>query len=225
MTFSLVTSLMGIAAVDAFNPSLFVTQFFLLTTPKPTVRILAYIAGVLVVYYGGGLLVLTGLRTFIIAFLESLSPAFIYGFQGILGVACVIFALHLKMELQFEDARKPRSLLPIHTFVLGMIVMGNELSTAMPYVVAIEQIAHARLTLTETLFVLGLYNLIFSLPLFAFLALFLRYRARFATWLEPINRWLGRWIPRIVKVATLTFGLILILNALAWFLGGRGLFG
>lgn len=225
MTFSLVASLMGIAAVDAFNPSLFVTQFFLLTTPKPTVRILAYIAGVLVVYYGGGLLVLTGLRTFIVAFFESLSPTVIYGFQGILGVACVIFALRLKMELQFEDARKPRSLLPIHTFVLGMIVMGNELSTAMPYVVAIEQIAHARLTLIETLFVLGLYNLIFSLPLFVFLALFLCYRVRFGAWLEPINRWLQRWIPRIVKVATLSFGLILILNALAWFLGGRGLFG
>jgi cytochrome c biogenesis protein CcdA len=225
MTLPLLASLSGIAFVDALNPSLFVAQFFLLTTPKPTARILSYIAGILTVYYFGGLLVLAGVRTLIAGFLESLSPTAIYGIQGVIGVLCIVIALRVKMEVQFGDPKKPISLRPIHTFVLGMVVMGNELTTALPYLVAIEQIAQARLTFLETLFALGLYNLIFSLPLFIFLGLALHYRERFATQLERINLWMKRWIPRILKYGTLIFGIVLSLNAASWFVTGRGLFG
>jgi len=65
--------------------------------------------------------------------------------------------------------------------------MTSELSTALPYFVAIERLASAGVAGLEAVAVLVLYNLIFALPLFAFLGLFTAYRGRFTAQTKRIT--------------------------------------
>ncbi len=100
-----------------------------------------------------------------------------------------------------------------------MAVMLNEITTALPYFVALERIASANPNAVETVLALAIYNAMFSLPLFIFLGLLLRYRTKFATQLNQINAFVQRWTPRIMKYGVLIFGAILLFSGAAYFAG------
>jgi cytochrome c biogenesis protein CcdA len=221
---TLLLPIIGIAIVDSLNPSLFIAQFFLLTTPQPVARILSYIAGVLVVNFGGGVLILAGARALISQFFSSLSLEAMAGLQLALGIGMVVFGLWLKTGGQVE-AKKPRSLRPIHTFALGMVVMLNEITTALPYFAAIERIAEARMATAGNLLALGVYNLVFSGPLLVFLGLFIVFRQRFAARIDSISRGVQLWSVRLIKWLSLIVGVGLALNGTAYLLAGVSLFG
>lgn len=225
MTPTLLLSLIGIAFLDSLNPSLFVAQFYLLTTPQPVPRILSYIAGVLVVNFGGGVLLLGGVGRFVADLLDALSGDVLHGLQLALGLALVLFGLYFRASAAGGEARKPRSLRPLHTFALGAAVMLNEITTALPYFVAIERIAQARLDLLGNLLALGIYNVIFAVPLLAFLLLLVLFRQRFAAQLARVSQAVQVWTPRVVKYGALLFGAGLALNAAAALLSGTALFG
>lgn len=225
MSPALLLAIGGIAIVDSLNPSLFVAQFFLLTTNRPVPRILSYIAGVLVVNFLGGLVFLAGAQALIGTFIAGLSPSWLYGAGLALGIALILFGLWLPATPSTsEPARQPHSLHPLHTFLLGAAVMVNELTTALPYFVAIERLASAGVAGLEAVVVLVLYNLIFALPLFAFLGLFMAYGARFAAQTERISAAIARWAPRVIKAGSLAVGVFLAADATAFFLRGEALF-
>lgn len=210
---ALFASIVGIALVDSLNPSLFIAQFYLLTTPRPVPRILSYIAGLLLVNFLGGVLILTGARAVIGEFFASIDPTVALVGQLMIGAALVGFGLWFQAKpAELGEAKKPRSLQPIHTFVLGMGVMINELTTALPYFVAIERIASAGLPAVQNVLVLVVYNFVFALPLFGFLGLFLAYRERFAVMIERVRAWLAVWTPRVVKWGALGLGLFLVVD-------------
>jgi cytochrome c biogenesis protein CcdA len=225
MTGTLFLTLIGIAIVDSLNPSLFVAQFYLLTTPKPIGRILSYIAGVMVVMIVGGLLILSGIRTVIAEFFANADSTLLYSLQFAIGLAILLFGLWMRVHTDKEvEAQKPRSLKLIHTFVLGMAVMINEITTALPYFVALEQMAQAELNFGQTLLALLIYNFFFSLPLFGFLVAFLMMQQRFTFAIERINRWIQKWTPRIIKYTSIAFGAVLVLNAGAFLVTGTAVF-
>lgn len=225
MTGTLLLTLIGIAILDSLNPSLFVAQFYLLTTPKPALRVISYIAGVLVVMIGGGLLILSGIRTVIAEFFASADSTLLYGLQFALGMAILLFGLWMRVSADKDvEVKKPHSLSLIHTFGLGVIVMINEITTALPYFVALEQIAQAGLNFGETLVALLIYNFFFSLPLFGFLVAFLALQQRFTVAIEKINRFIQKWTPRLIKYASIAFGAVLVLNAGAFLATGTAIF-
>lgn len=216
MNLTLVASVFGIAVVDSLNPFLFITQLYLLTTPKPAPRILAYIAGVMVVNFIGGLLVVAGLRTLITEFLSAinLDERLVLGLQLLVGIILVVIAWRTDTkQVTALEGRKPRSLQPIHAFVLGMLVMVNELTTALPYLIAIERIAQANMSTLLTVIYLAFYNLIFSLPLLGFLGLFIYYRERFAIQIKRISTGIQTWIPRLMKPLLFILGALAIVHA------------
>lgn len=225
MTTGLFFSLIGIAIVDSLNPSLFIAQLYLFTTPKPIPRILTYIAGILTVNYLGGLLILSGLRTLIGAALVALSSGVLFGLQLALGLAILGFGLWYKAATsEVGEAKKPRSLSLARTFLFGMAVMVNELTTALPYFVALERLSQEQLPLAGNLVSLLLYNFIFALPLLAFVGLFLWLRSRFTVTIERINGWVMLWMPRIIKYGAILLGATLAFNALIFFLTDSPLF-
>lgn len=224
MTLTLLLSLAGIAVLDSFNPSLFVAQFYLFTTPRPVLRIAVYIVGIWTVNYGGGLLILSGVRAVVATWLDTLSPTTLYSLQLAIGIAALIFGLWYSTQPDDPgESKKLRSLGLLAAYGFGMTIMVNEISTAMPYFVALERLAQAALPLAQTLLILAIYNLIFSLPLWIFLGLFVAYRARFSAQIESINQWMQKWTPRLVKYAAIAFGLLLILNAGLYLLTGTAL--
>lgn len=225
MTVALSAALVGIAFFDSLNPSLFLAQFYLLTTPKPVPRLLSYIAGVLLVNFVAGLLLLGGAQAVLANFLGTLGGGVLYGAQLVLGFGLLVLGLRLRtVPAADTEPKKPRSLRPVHTFLLGMAVMLNEITTALPYFFAVERISRAALPLWGDLLALGLYNLVFALPLFGFVGLFLAYRKRFSAQLGRISEAVQRWTMRLVKYGSVAVGAVLALNAGLYFIVGKGLF-
>ncbi|MBL8157156.1 MAG: GAP family protein [Anaerolineae bacterium] len=223
MTGTLLLSIVGIGLVDSINPSLFIAQLYLLTTVRPVPRVLSYIAGGVLAYFIGGVLILTGARTVIHDWLAQASPTLLYGLQLVAGLLFLGFGLWFKVDDSAPAVRKPRSLTLISSFVLGIVVIGNEVTTALPYFVAIEQIAQAKMALSQNLLALLLYNVVFSLPLFAFLLIFLLFRQQWAGIIERINQTIQHWMPRLMKWLAVIFGIGLTLNATVFLLTGMPL--
>lgn len=225
MTLSFFALLIGIALSDSLNPSLFVAQTYLLTTPQPVWRVLSYIAGILVVNFTGGLLVLSGMRTVATDWLHSLSSTTIYSLVFALGLATLVFGLWMNAGSPAEStAKQPRSLQPIHAFTLGAVVMINELTTALPYFFAIERVAQAQQGMVTNVLLLVLYNLVFAAPLFALLAWFLAYRERFAAQITRVTNAVQVWTPRVLKYGSIAFGGLLVLHAGTYLLFGTPFF-
>lgn len=226
MTIGLVAAIIGIGLLDSVNPSLFIAMFYLLTTPQPVPRVLSYIAGIVLVNFAGGVLLLAGAQTVIANFFSELSNEMLYGLGLALGVGLLIFGLWFKIAAPTNTTvQKPRSLKPIHTFMLGGVVMVNELTTALPYFVAIERIAQAQLSVFGDILSLLVYNVMFSLPLFGFLGAFLALQQRFTAQLERISYGVQLWSLRILKYGSIAFGAFLMLNATTYFGTGAALFG
>jgi cytochrome c biogenesis protein CcdA len=225
MSAALLLTIAGIALLDSLNPSLFLAQFFLLTTPRPVARILSYIAGVLATNLFGGLLFLFGLQALLVNFVTRLSATWLYGAGLALGIALIAFGLWMPLTAQAsEPSRQPHSLHPFHTLILGAVVMVNELTTALPYFVAIERITSAGVSTAAAVAMMIFYNLIFALPLFVFLGLFIAYGTRFSAQTARINAAISSWAPRVIKYGSLALGLFLALNATSFFVRGDALF-
>lgn len=217
-------SLIGIALVDSLNPSLFLAQFYLLTTPQPIPRLLSYIAGILLVNFGGGVILLAGVQTLVTQLFSSINADVLRGGQLLLGIGCLSFGLWFKAApRKGEQAKQPQSLHPLHTFGFGMIIMLNELTTALPYFIAIERIAQAQGGVIRDLIALLVYNAVFSAPLLGFVAFFVIFRQRFQAQLQRISQAIQLWTPRVIKYGAIIFGGVLSLNAaLGLFAGGIG---
>lgn len=226
MTITLLAALIGLALLDSLNPFLFVALFYLLTTTRPVLRILSYITGVLVVNYFGGLLLFVGVRETIGRLLDSLGNEVLFGVQLLLGLALVIsgFVFKATSSGAQDVAKKLRSIRPVHTFLLGMAVMLNEITTALPYFVATERIVQARMDTIGSLLALTVYNVVFSLPLFGFLALFVAYGQRFTSQIDRIVQPVMLWTLRIIKYGSIVLGIPLVLDAVVFFISGTELF-
>ncbi|MBT9148169.1 MAG: hypothetical protein DDT32_01939 [Syntrophomonadaceae bacterium] len=226
MTTTLLASLIGLALLDSLNPSLFVALFYLLATTRPVLRILSYIAGVLAVNYFGGLLLLVGVRETIGRLLDNLGNEVLFGVQLLLGMALVIFGFVFNAtSTGAQDvAKKLRSITPVHTFLLGMAVMLNEITTALPYFVAIERIVRAQMDTIGSLLALAGYNVVFSLPLFGFLALYVAYGQRFTSEINRLTQPVMIWTLRVIKYGSIVLGIPLVLDAIVFFITGTGLF-
>jgi cytochrome c biogenesis protein CcdA len=213
MTPALLLTVIGIAALDSLNPSLFLGQFYLMTADRPVRRIWSYIGGLLTVNYLGGVLFLSGFSVLLGSFVAQLHPNLVNWLLLALGVALVIFGLRLRVT----PASAPAPDLPVRSgasgvlgsFALGALIMLNELTTALPYLAAVERIAAAGLSWGGNLVILGIYNLIFSLPLLLFLGLFVRLRGRFTAQIERISAAVHLWTLRIFKYGSLIGGALL----------------
>lgn len=226
MSGALLAGLIGLALVDSLNPSLFIAQLYLLTTPRPLPRVLSYIVGVVAANFLGGMLILGGLRSVVTTFVLSVEPWMLRGGELVLGAGLLLFGVLMRIRrAPSETARKPRSLQPIHTFLLGFVVMGNELTTALPYFVALERLAQAQLDPFGNVIGLLLYNGIFALPLVGFLALYLGARQRFVAQIGRINQAITAWMPHLITYSLLLIGAVLIADAAAFFVAGGPLFG
>lgn len=224
MSTALLLSVAGLGLLDSINPSLFIAQFVLLATPKPTVRVIAYILGGVLAYFVGGVLILSGFNLILQQLLTRIEPSIGYALVLVLGVVLLVFGLRVKAAPQPDAAPVPLSLAPIHTFFLGIVLIGSEVTTALPYFAALERIAQAELGLLASVVVLGVYNFIFSLPMFGFLGAFLVLRHRVLPYLERIGATLMRWSARLVKWGSLLGGAALIAHGGWYFLTGRPLF-
>ena len=215
-TSALLASVVAIAVIDSINPNAMAVQVYLLTTPKPVARSIAFILGDFVAAWLTGLLLAFGITSAIVRIFNSLNEV-IYVLQFILGVVLIIIGYNLDQFIKPQTpAKRPKSLKPLHTFLLGVTMAFVEAPTALPYLVAIERITRANLPLHQTIAVLTLYNIIFVLPLTVLLGMYLLLRERSTHLINRINRAIVAWFPQIMRVILLLLGSALILDCIAY---------
>ena len=210
---------MAIAALDSLNPSAIALQVYLLGTPKPIPRSIAFVIGIFSAYWTSGLLAVLGLdrliQTVIVNSGFSLSTPLFYIIQFLTGIILLIVGVTLRIPTQSEPVKAPQKLNLARTFLLGMSVTILELPTALPYFAAIEQIVRANLDLLSTMSILALYNLIFVLPPSALIVIYLFFhRQSFAmSLIQRINRSIAVYSPHIIRFLILGLGIFLIADS------------
>jgi cytochrome c biogenesis protein CcdA len=220
---ALMISLVAIAALDSLNPTAVGWQIYLLSTPKPIARSISFILGVFLAYWAIGLFAILGLRKLIATLIGnanfSLPDPHIYTIQFLIGLALLIAGFWLKTSTQEEQGKRPQNLTTQQTFLLGLAMTILESPTALPYLAAIEQIARAKLDLLTIISLLGLYNLVFVLPLIILVGIYIIFHPQSATLLNRINRSIKTWAPKILRALLLGLGILLIVDSLAYGFG------
>jgi cytochrome c biogenesis protein CcdA len=220
---TLLGPLVAIAALDSLNPTAIALQIYLLSTPRPVARSIAFIIGVFVAYWTAGFLVLLGLRNLIMRVIAGANLSFpephIYTLQFLIGLTLLAVGLSMETSTQGETLKRPKKLTSERTFLLGMAVTMMDFPTALPCLAAIEQIARAKLNLLSIMGVLGIYNLVFVVPQIILLTIYMGFHQQSITLLHRINRAIAIWSPKILRALLLGLGILLIVDSLAYSFG------
>jgi cytochrome c biogenesis protein CcdA len=214
---TLLVALLAIAALDSLNPTANILQIYLLSTPKPVVRSLTFIFGVFATYWFAGVLAAFGLTRMIAKAMDGFGW-FVYDLQLIVG--CVLIAVGATMTQSFEKPagyKRPKSLAPLNTFLLGVAVTSWEFPLAIPYIAAIDRLVRAKVALSELLELLLLYSLIFVLPQIVLLALYIFNRDRSAALLDKIGQQIVKWSFKVLRIFLVVLGFVLIVDSIAYF--------
>jgi cytochrome c biogenesis protein CcdA len=210
---TLLISLIPLAAIDSLNPTTTALQIYLLITPKPLVRSITFILGIISGYWTAGLLIALGFSKVIVNVINS-ADRLTYVIQFIIGIVLIIVGFRLNQSFGKQATIKhPKSLKPMSTFVLGAVATLWDFPTALPYIIAIERIVGAKLSLLKLMGVLGLYNLVFVLPLLVLLGIYIMMGNKSAVLLERINKQISKWSPKVLQVLMVCLGLVLVIDS------------
>ena len=168
MTFALLAVLSGLALVDALNPFTIAAQAYLLGTPRPMRRSLAFLVGTYATYLAGGVVLLFGWSTLLARVLPLLPFWGIPAGEALLGAGAFGFGVWSLRKSAAGTPFAPPSDLSVQA-TLGFAVASTvaDLTSALPYFGAISQIADASLGVWSTSLALGWYNLLYCAPLIA----------------------------------------------------------
>lgn len=155
-----------LALIDSINPSALVVTLTLLTRGSRARAILAYVGGIFVAYLSAGVLLMLGMEALFAALETALESRFAGVVGVVIGGGMLLYALIAPNPEKGADPGRAvegaRGLAGL--FLLGIVVTGMELPTALPYLGATGLLARAGLGVAGWLPVLVVYNVIFVLP-------------------------------------------------------------
>lgn len=189
----LLLALIPLALIDSLNPSALVVALWLLSQPRAAPRLLAYVGGILIAYFGLGLAMMLGFSAARDALAAALDHPVAIVVQALLGAGLLGYALFAPSTAhQAHAPPTPASDRPWAFVLLGITVTAVELVTALPYFAAIGLMVAADLSWMQWLPLLVGYNLVFVAPPLLLLALHAalghRTDERFARWRERLQR-------------------------------------
>ncbi len=168
MNTALLASLAGLALADSLNPFTVAAQAYLLGTPKPMRRSLAFLLTTFATYLLGGVLLLAGLDLFLKR-VVPLIPAWGVGI-GELALAALLgfFAFYAgKMAKEGKPFTPPNNLGIGATILFAIGSTASDVPTAIPYFAAASSIAAENAGWGHDLVLLAVYNLLYCAPLIA----------------------------------------------------------
>lgn len=207
----LIVAISLIALPDCVNPSLILTALFLAGGRHPRRSTAVFTLAATATTFVGGLAVVLGLGDAIRAVLAIPSPAvedaITVAVGGVLVVAGVL--LWIRRERAAAEIDRHRRLHRAAA-VLGVGVAGVELLTAFPYFAAIALLVGADVSDPQKMLLLLLYNVVYSLPLIAIVAVCAVAGSEAKRLLGPVTDWLMRRWPAIVAPLCAVLGLGLV---------------
>jgi cytochrome c biogenesis protein CcdA len=180
---------------DSINPSTIVPALWLVSDPRGS-ALGSYIAGVFVVYFAGGVVLVLGPGPALIRALRGIGGPFEHALEAAGGVALLIVAVVMWRSRRTEHHRERPGLRPRTrraAFSLGAGIMVLELPTAFVYFGAITAILAARPAAPGAVALVLVYNVCFVVPLLAILAVSRLAGSRAEEWLRLAEDWLRRF--------------------------------
>jgi cytochrome c biogenesis protein CcdA len=204
---ALVTSI-GLA--DSINPSTIVPAFYYATTARARSALTSFALGVFVVYFGGGVLVLLGGKELVTSLVPHVGArarhlAELGAGLVLLGVAAGVWQMRARVA---DHVRDPSSTRPWSAFVVGGGIMAFELPTAFPYFAAIAAIAASGSSIPAQLALVGLYNLLFVLPILGILVAKTFAGIRGERALQSVRDWTQRNAPAVLAATLTAIGVV-----------------
>lgn len=224
MTPELLVGIVLLALLDSLNPMSIGLQVYLLLTPRPVARVAAYVLGTYVAYLAGGMLLFLGLDAALRAFAPGPAGPSAHLGMAALGALLVAAGWWLRRSPDAATVQKaPRWLHPAYTLLLGAVMTASDVPTALPLIAAVERLTGAYQTLADALPALGLYVLIYVLPLLALLATYSLLRERCTGLLEAARRGVARWSRPALQACLYLAGALLLVNSAGYFVLGEPL--
>lgn len=177
----LIGIMISIGLADSFNPSTFVTGFFLATRESSRGDLLRFALGVFAVYTLGGIAIAAGPGRLLLALVPRPSAGLAAALEILAGALLLVTSWYLisrrhtlrrrrllrgPQTSELRSRRRWRS-----PFMLGAGIMAFETPTALPYFAAIAAAVSARPGPVGILVLLLIYNVCFVAPLLLMVAI------------------------------------------------------
>ena len=214
---ALLALVVSIGLADSINPSTLAPALYYATTTRARSTVTSFAIGAFLVYFAGGVLVLFGGKELV----TSLLPHIGARAEHVVEIGCGVILLGvattawLIRDRVADQVGKPRTIRARSSFALGAGIMAFELPTALPYFAAIATIAASRSSIVVQLGLIGLYNVLFVLPLFGILAARTLAGARGESVLQSMRGWVQRNAPAVFSATLAAIGLASLVAGVA----------
>jgi cytochrome c biogenesis protein CcdA len=225
---SLLLVIAPIALVDStsITPLCIVPLIMLLSKEQPILRASAFLFGIFAAYLVGSLLLLFGLQQIFEQVNEVVSQqlknpdTLFLVVQIAIGACMLAFGTRMANARERKQDRRPtESVSAAQAFTGGAVLTIVGLPGALPLFAAIDQILRADPPLHNKIVAMFFYNAVFVLPLFSAVLLRIVLGERSVPMLNRINDIVTRAGRRVLIVALVIAGVVLILDGIGWFMG------
>lgn len=167
---SLALVVAAIALPDSMNPSLILTDLYLAGGAHPRRRTAVFAIAVFAVTFSGGVLVALGVADLVRSLLPTFSSEVKYWLIVVGGVSLSLGGVAIWIKRRaLADRQQPKAKRGASAgqsaVLMGAGIAGVELLTAFPYFAAISIIVGSGVSSPEKVLLLGIYNLVYVLPL------------------------------------------------------------
>jgi cytochrome c biogenesis protein CcdA len=226
----LLAVLTPIALIDSasITPLGLVPLATILAGKRPFGTAFAFLAGLFISYLMMCLLFLFGLSAFLMRMNVWLNyrwnnpePAD-FGIQILVGLVMLIFGLRIVEKRKSKSGGREiqSGVTPTAAFGFGFLMNVVGFPGALPYFAAADRIAQADPPTSDAVIAVVYYVTIFVLPLAAIVLLRVLLGKRMDGVMQAIQGFFDSWGRRLVMVLLILLGLILVVDGVAYFLGG-----
>lgn len=194
---TLALAVVAIALPDSINPSLIAAELVVAGGPRPGPRALVFSCAAWSITFAFGIALALGLGDLVYPLVPKPSHTVKYSLITAAGIVVAAGGVAVWMRRKALAGRAPQAgsrALSHGPALVGAGVAGLELFTAFPYFAAIALVVGARIAISAKVFLLALYCLVYTLPLFAIAVVCLALGQRAEALLRPPIDWLfARW--------------------------------
>ena len=226
----LLTVLTPIALIDSASvtPLGLVPLATILAGRRPFGAAFAFLAGLYVSYLIMCLLFLFGLSSALIRMNAWLSyrwdnpePAD-FGVQVLVGLVMLVFGLRITEKRKSKSGGRDiqSGVSPASAFGFGVLMNVVGFPGALPYFAAADRIVQANPPTADAVVAVIYYVLVFVLPLTTTVLLYALLGQRMDAVVQSIQGFFDSWGKRLIMVLLVLLGLILVVDGVAYFMGG-----
>jgi hypothetical protein len=209
----LAVAVVAIALPDCINPSLIAGELFVATGERPRLRTAGFTAAAFTVTLLFGLAFALGLGDLILSLIPKPSATVKYSLIAAAGIVLLIGGSGVWMRRRaLASSDMTKSLRGSHgsSAAVGAGIAGLELLTAFPYFAAIAMIVGSGVSDVAKVSLIGLYCVVYTLPLIAIAAVVALMGNRAEQILQPTGAWLFEHWPALVGPLTAAIGIALL---------------